>query len=97
MKKLNLKFKKLDRRHTGYGYFEYYITIAQWSYTLNQKVLNAVDFNRFRDWCNDTWGNSCERDIYLHLANNAPLEDYTLNAQWAWTVSDYEKRIYNVD
>ena len=94
MKKINLKFKKLDRRHNGHGYFDYYVTIAQSPHSPNYKALNTADFNRFRDWCNETWGNSCERDTYLYLTNYELMEDYTLNTHWAWHVSEFEKRIY---
>lgn len=71
-----LGFQELDRRHKGYGTFAYRVSIVR-----GKEHAVAVEFNKLRLWCWETFGPSCERDIHEMVNPHAP---------WAWHIdSDY--------
>jgi hypothetical protein len=69
---------KLDRRHSGHGVFEYYITSLG-----RDRILNILEFQQWRDWAQDTWGHGIERDwAYALRRNNQPTRT------WGWLTDD---------
>ncbi len=44
-----MKFKKLDRRHTGYNDYKFLV-----------EFRNYESFYECRNWCWETWGPGCE-------------------------------------
>lgn len=73
-----MQIKKLDRRMNGYGDFNYGIDL--WS-------DNSTKFNEIRTWCWETFGPSCELDIWNDL--DRPTD--TRNEKWAWDRGQYNK------
>lgn len=106
MSDIKLKFTKLDRRHKGHGLFKYYVDVVSGSISLGvgsyyqTRITHLINFNEFRKWCFDTWGNSCELETYqtLNSFNRDSLKQVELNPHWAWDVyenrSDRRNRIY---
>lgn len=64
-----MKLEKLDGRHTGHEIFKYRI----WMNGPQQD--RTTEFLNLRQWCWDTWGPGCERDIQRQVF---------LNPHWAW-------------
>jgi len=54
-----MKKRKLDKRHSGYGEYTYYVDFL---YKENQ------EFYDMRNWCWDTWGPSCELDMIKNVS-----------------------------
>lgn len=73
-----MKFKKLDRRMNGYGDFTYGIDL--WADTGRQ-------FNEVREWCWQTFGPSCELDIWNDLDRPGDVR----NEKWSWDRGQYNK------
>lgn len=84
------KVSKTDKRHTGKEVFGYVCAVQP------GKVLKLSEryalFNEIRDWCIQTWGNSCERDHYLAMYN-AGMYD-RINEHWSWHTEYYETKLY---
>lgn len=70
---MTLSLEKLDGRHKGLNRLKYRILIHGTTTDRFQTFL------QIRQWCWDTWGPSCEREIFLPLANNNPGSN-----DWAW-------------
>lgn len=47
----------LDRRHSGIQYFKYFI-----SHKGRDRHNNIIEFIKWRDWAQDTWGHGIDRD-----------------------------------
>lgn len=69
----------LDRRHTGSHHFRYRIglnvpdTAADWE-------VKLLLWTNIRNWCDDTWGHSCEVNIHRYLQ----FRGHAVNDRWAW-------------
>jgi hypothetical protein len=75
-----MKIKKLDARMNGYGFFKYGIDFnKKWSHT---------EFHNVRLWCWETFGPSCELDLWHELDFKPDVER---NPRWAWDRSMYNK------
>lgn len=74
-----MKFKKLDRRMNGYGDFTYAVDFAS--------SPMGAKFNDVRQWCWETFGPSCELDIWDVLDR----PDDVRNERWAWDRGQYNK------
>ncbi len=68
-------------------------------------LAKIIKFNQLRDWCWDTWGQSCDLKDYdrIHkLSHYVSLAQYndnthdTLNEHWCWSNEEdhRQKRIY---
>jgi len=72
---MKYKIVKLDKRHTGYGLFEYYIdfqTNPGGGYIdIDQR---RDDFSTVRKWCWESWGPADELDFTKRR----------MTPQWAW-------------
>ena len=78
------RITKLDKRHTGYGMFAYYITPVS-TISLNDKLR----FLEWRKWCWETWGMGMERDLALELGSR----QFDV-VRWAWDTEFKHRRIY---
>lgn len=89
---LELKFNKLDKRHTGHETFKYYVTVKNKSlfYPLGKSY---VHYFKLRDLCTETWGTSCERDLYIRSAHENP--GLIINNHWAWH-TDLNNNLYRI-
>lgn len=90
---LELKFTKLDGRHRGYETFKYYVTVKEKVHSYRFKEHYAPFF-KLRCLCAETWGMSCEREMYLKAQNENKIE--VLNNHWAWhtDLNNSQYRIY---
>lgn len=85
------KLITLDRRHTGYGIWKYYVK----SPLTQQYKVNKYLFYAWRAWCWETWGPSkemTEYDIDSILVDD--MQNCT-NNHWSWQNDKLTKyRIY---
>lgn len=72
-----MKRGKLDARYTGYGRFKYFVGF---------RYKEMDEFVAVRKWCWETFGASCEMQIYDKVTNP--------NTTWSWVLDDYRSRIY---
>ena len=77
-----MKLKKVDGRMSGYNSFPYCVELPG--------RTNMQKFVEIRQWCWDTWGPSCELDIWQIQ------EWYDQNNEWCWLreTAYYKCRIY---
>lgn len=93
---MTIRVTKCDRRHTGYRYFEYIVEpkVNMTNFFRNALALDRfVRFNELRNWCWQTWGSSCERSLYLRIAEHDQLAQ-ELNKSWSWNSDNNDLRIY---
>jgi hypothetical protein len=83
-----LKFNKLDKRHRGHEQFQYYATIQR---KTNHPTFTWLGYINLRNLCRETWGDSCEREIYLDLA----YAKQEVNPYWAWH-TDMNNGLYRI-
>jgi hypothetical protein len=82
---------KLDRRHTGYGHFTYYVK-PRVSYL---EYNNKQTFHEWRDWCWETWGSSKEIDEWLRDIRTRTLaKSVSHNEHWVWQNDEHSCRIF---
>lgn len=75
---MNFRVIKLDRRHTGYTQWQFFI-----ERTYSMRPLEASKmFYLWREWCWEQWGASKELNNY----NDDDLfnKDYSSNPHWCW-------------
>ena len=79
----------LDGRHAGRSQFSYYITSSG-----RDMSANIVEFQRWRNWAQDTWGHGCERDWAFALGRS---KEFT-PPLWGWVTDEqkvrYQPRLY---
>lgn len=87
-----LKFNKLDKRHRGYEQFQYYVTVNRKTNNWLTKTFTWISYLNLRNLCRESWGDSCEREMYLSLAH----EKQEVNPHWAWhtDLNNNQYRIY---
>ena len=90
---LELKFTKLDGRHRGTDTFKYYVTVMEKRNNFNHRA-RYIPFFKLRCLCAETWGMSCEREMYLKAQHEKNTE--ILNDHWAWhtDLNNGQYRIY---
>lgn len=93
----NKKFKKIDKRHTAYSYFNFYAEYVfdPW----NSKYAGFQQFFIIREWCWQTWGPSKEIQNWIDDENNRLYnkhygELHSQNEYWSWGNEEYKPRIY---
>jgi len=74
---MKFKIEKLDGRHKGNSSFTHRAVV------LGLTADRFIDFLTLREWCWNTWGPSCEREIYLNTHFNK-----IKNNSWAWHYND---------
>ena len=72
----------LDRRHSGRLYFSYYINSSG-----RDLSKNIVEFQKWREWAQESWGNGCDRD-WAHTLKHAGNPNY----KWGWTTDENKVR-----
>ena len=81
---------KLDGRYAGFDVFKYRVQFVKPPYGSQSLTFWETEiYNNFcnvRNWCLETYGNSCERDMRANI--EAP------NSQWAWHVNLNTKDLY---
>ena len=83
---MKFKLEKLDGRHKGSSLFTHRAVVQG-----SKKLEKYKDFLKLRQWCWETWGPSCEREIYIPLAlNNIDDRPYG----WAWHYGDNYTECY---
>ena len=88
------KFTKIDKRHKGYSYFEFY---TDWFYEpwYSNHALSLQRFYMIRDWCWQTWGSSKEINNWITDVNYEFQYDlHSQNEHWSWGHEDLKPRIY---
>lgn len=75
----------MDGRHKGNQTFSYRIAIVGLS---AERIIN---FHSLREWCWNTWGPSCEREMYLKFKANQ-VKDRP--QYWAWHYEDNYDECY---
>lgn len=76
--------KKLDKRHKGYGSYEYILEPTMSGGTRSARVRR---FQNWREWCWATLGPSMER-TFIDLDYN------DVDYKWTWYTDEYSARIY---
>ena len=77
------RVKKLDRRHTGYGHFKFYVV----TYGSIEDRLHRLQ--QWREWCWSQFGPGAERDTILKIPNG--------QWKWGWQNDQNGCRLYFVD
>ena len=83
-----MKYKKLDGRNLGYGYFKYYVV------PLDFKKNARCYFHEMREWCWNTWGSSKELCEWVLDEKTTDHTSSCKNSHWSWQNDDYYRRIY---
>jgi hypothetical protein len=82
---MKFKIEKLDGRHKGNSSFTHRAVV------LGLIEDRFIDFLTLREWCWNTWGPSCEREIYLNSHFNHFINSHfnkIKNNSWAWHYND---------
>lgn len=77
---LTEKLSRLDGRFAGSEVFKYRLKITGYR---SDRISRFIEL---RTWCWESWGPSCERDLFLdhYYDNNKTL----FNKYWAWQSND---------
>lgn len=82
-----------DRRYSGFEQFKFIVSVRIRRSGSRQELAQSIrDYNEKRDWCIETWGNSCELPDWLALYSNCP--EYSVNQHWSWQTEHGLTRIY---
>jgi len=78
-----IKITRLDKRYSGYRQFRFSVEFIR-GYMPNNDRLRT--FLLVRDWCHDTWGHTCERDLHVELSEDISKGEieYSVNPAWSW-------------
>lgn len=81
--------EKLDKRHTGHQHFQYLIKFHR---TTNHIKVSDLyeEFCEMRNWMIDTYGHSCELDMYMSLRHYNKKH----NTKWCWATDERKLRLY---
>jgi hypothetical protein len=96
-----LDVTKLDRRFTGYPYFQYRI-YARYNGQYPTQAERLIAFGQMRKWFVQQFGDSCERDVYLFLKRDIwnrhrDTPEPELNDSWCWHPDLYRPGFYVSD
>lgn len=90
---MKLTIKKTDKRHTGHKEWQYLVIVERspktpfGNLTMVQK---ALDLNTIREWCWNTYGPSCELELWLQLSDGIQGK----NDKWCWHTNFNNFKIY---
>lgn len=88
---MQFKVQKLDKRHNAHQFFSHRIETST-VYWRNGPGEKYEEFLELRQWCWETFGISCERDLYSHLWYRGGNKIY--NKFWAWHFSGTDDAAY---
>lgn len=83
-----MKIVKLDRRHTGWGTWQYSVS-RPYGIPRGDSVLI---FLQWREWAWNQWGPS--KELYEYTAYDAFDGVASSNPHWCWNIVDGQHRIY---
>lgn len=82
---------KLDGRFAGFDKFKYRVQFVKPPYNSQSLTFWETEiYNNFckvRNWCIETYGSACERDMLQYVSINE-------TNQWAWHVNLNNKDLY---
>lgn len=90
---MKLTIKRTDKRHTGHLEWQYLVVVERspntpfGSSTSFQKIK---DLNTIREWCWQTYGPSCELELWLKVPDTTPGK----NIHWCWHTNFNNFKIY---
>lgn len=92
-----IKITTLDKRYAGHRQFRVVIEFHRMG-GITGGFDRVKTFLKVRDWCNDMWGHSCERDLHIDLSEDLRKGEveYQVNPHWSWywNPSEPNFRIY---
>lgn len=83
---------KTDRRYTGWRVFKFVVTFNEERFKILNQREKFLLFQEVRSWCQQTWGESTEKELYLRYH-----ETLEMNKHWSWEVDGYQLRLFLVD
>lgn len=87
-------FKKLDRRHTGFENWMYYLNHPKvFDRGLQGHYSSRQQFFAWRSWCWATWGASKEL-LEWNLDSPILIGAVAHNEHWCWQNDNYTCRLY---
>lgn len=92
-------YQTLDRRHTGFGCFRYFIQrpkrLNLGSPSVYTRYESVQLFNEWREWCWTTWGASKELHEWLEDLRFSSPPRAAHNPHWCWSHETLgDSRIY---
>jgi hypothetical protein len=88
-----LTIKKTDKRHTGRDLWHYVVVVEAKRYSgLAGRGQRILDLNEIRNWCVQTWGSSCELELWM--VANGTTDSTNLNQHWCWHTNYDNYKIY---
>lgn len=84
--------RPMDRRFIGTGEWAWIVDVHGDISGPRNISHRLIIFNQIRGWCWNTWGPSCERDLYLSILKNSSNRD--LNPHWAWNTEFNHLSLY---
>ena len=87
----------LDKRHKNSELWKYRL---KFNTSTSSRNLHFVAFHKFRVWCIEIYGASCERDMYektaVGFAYDALDGDYPMafNPTWCWHLDQFNNGLY---
>lgn len=89
------KITKLNRKYTGYEYFQYIVTVE---HPKTNRYADTQELRQqwfaLREWCWSTWGPSKELEDWLRSRIMDPTKAVGQNEHWVWQNDRYATRIY---
>jgi len=80
-------FTCLDRRHTGYPQWQYYIErpLRYNYFSMSITRYESLQlFNQWRVWCWETWGASKELHEWIEDIKHSAITPVAHNESWCW-------------
>ena len=85
-----MKVTTLDKRHTGYGKFKYYVDT-------HSGPANSVILHRWREWCWEVFGPGIELRFAIAENTMANIMGIELPSRWAWQTEFGNFKLYFKD
>lgn len=82
-----MKLTKLDRRHTGYQLFAYYVNVEV-------PVGSVQILHHWRKWCWESFGPGIELRYAVDPSAEFKVLPIELPRRWAWQTEFGNKRLY---
>ena len=90
---MKFTIKRTDKRHTGNQSWQYLVIVEKLPSTLYggpTMTQKAKFLNELREWCWQTYGPSCELELWLAL----PEDSVSKNEHWCWHTNYNNYKIY---
>lgn len=82
-----MKLIKLDKRHTGFGQYEYYLDVESW-------VGRVQILHHWREWCWEHFGPGIELRFAVDPNAEFKALPVELPRKWAWQTEFGKFRLY---